>query len=59
MRQLYTCVLVGLDKEGEIDEITVEPETIVARDEQDAVVKFTAKNSHMITWEVKVLCRPF
>lgn len=58
-KALYTVVIVKLDKNGEMEQIVVEPETIVARDEQDAVVKMTAKHSHMIDKEVKVLCRPF
>lgn len=58
-RQLYTVVVVKLDKDGHFEQIIVEPETLLARNEQDAVVKITAKYSHVMDEEVRVLCHFF
>ena len=59
-KQVYTLIAVELDKNGNFDKIIDEPEYILARDEQDAVVKFTAKKAYTFEdREVKILCHPF
>ena len=58
--KLYQVVILEVDKEEKPISILVEPETLLARDEQDAVVKITAKHSYELEYkEVKVLCRSF